>query len=805
MRISITVKLVVAIVAIACLGMGVGWYSAYRTSSNLEHVQIETRVKYLQQQVNEQVGKKKDIGLSNAIGFAANQELQQALKNRDQEQARNIVAAVSELYKQNSELKNIQLHLHTPEMKSFLRSWTTERSNDDLSQFRHSIKEVTEKRKGWAGFEIGTVGLAIRGVVPVNNNGEFIGTLEFIQGMSSVAKDFKIADCQYILLVKEQAVEIAPQLAKNLKLGQYLVSNPKWFDEDTLAFAKDLNYEQLRAQGYLLAQGYLISMVPVIDFQGNEVGLHVVGEKEQILRNEIAVAKRISTNYLLLICGIMAAVAFFLILSLRWLVIKPLNRFQEGLTGFFQFLNRERTDVPPIALTSRDEIGTMASVINANMEKTRALFQHDGEIAAHNARTLAEVEAAVRKVQHGFYNAQVTAHSDQESFLLLVNNFNRLVTSSREQFENISKAMLGFAESNFTIRLEVGQASGSMGGLISSINTLGISVSELMSFIFNVGSRMERSAEKLLQVSGELKSSSREQSQAIAESAGAIRALTSHIETNYAKVESLRNQAEQMKNIVSTIGAIAEQTDLLALNATIEAARAGEHGKGFAVVSGEVKALALQTKEALTEINSTIGTVLSTIDDVAQRSGQQQEMVGAIDQASEQLTRINEVNSQVGEEVGTHAEELQVEIDTLVATARKATTLNRPMDQICDMEFVFEVTALKLSMIDYVCRLTEIMASDIALIREYADSPLNQWIQRSGHRSFTDTKAWRQTVKLSGELDEQIRVVGKAAVNQDTAFDFAVGKVMEIETLMDRLFDSLDRIKTEECAKRNGR
>jgi methyl-accepting chemotaxis protein len=507
---------------------------------------------------------------------------------------------------------------------------------------------------------------------------------------------------------------------------------------------------------------------------------------------------------------IMMAVGVLLSLILgvaitRFLIMKPLTRFQEGLISFFQFLNHERSDVNPIAITSRDEIGKMAMVINTNMEKAKQIFLHDQEIAAQNSRTIAEVEAAVKKVQHGFYNSLVTTETDQESFLLLVNNFNRLVTSSREQFENISKAMLSFAESNFTIRLEVGQASGSMGGLISSINTLGISVSELMSFIFNVGSRMEKSAEKLLQVSGELKSSSREQSQAIAESAGAIRTLTNHIETNFAKVESLRNQAEQMKNIVSTIGAIAEQTDLLALNATIEAARAGEHGKGFAVVSGEVKALALQTKEALTEINSTIGKVLATIDDVAQRSGQQQDMVGAIDQASEQLTRINEVNSQVGEEVGTHAEELQIEIDNLVATARKATTLNRPMDQICDMEFVFEVTALKLSMIDYVCRLTEIMASDIALVHEYADSPLNQWVQKSGHRSFTDTKAWRQTVKLSGELDEQIRAAGKAAVNQDAAFDLAVGKVMEIETLMDKLFDSLDRIKTEECAKRNGR
>lgn len=802
MRLNITVKMMLAVLLIAFLGIAVGLVTDHQTKGQLERSQIEERVKQLQQQVVDQISKKKDIGLTNAIGFAANQDLQQALKDRDQERARKIVATVSELYKQNSEFKNIQLHLHTPELKSFLRSWTTERTDDDLSRFRHSIKDVTEKKKGWVGFEMGTVGIAIRGVVPVVGGGEFLGTLEFLQGVSSIHKDFKKADCQYILLIKEEAAEMAPQLKKNPRFGSYLVSNPKWFDEDTLAFAKDLNYDHLQSRGYLISNGYLITMVPVVDFQGKEVGIQVIGEKEQILQNQIAATQRLSNKYLLLICGIMAAVACFIMLSVRWLVIRPLNRFQEGLTGFFGFLNHEREDVSPIKLTARDEFGDMATVINANMSKTKDLFLHDQKIVAQNAQTIAEVEAAVQKVQHGFYTSNVHTLSDEQSFLLLVNNFNRLVASYRDQFDNISKAMLSFAESNFTVRLEVGHASGSMGGLISSINTLGISVSELMSFIFNVGSKMEKSAEQLNRMSGELNNSSQAQSSAIAESTGAIRELATNIETNFKRVESLREQAQQMKHVVSTIAAIAEQTDLLALNATIEAARAGEHGKGFAVVSGEVKALALQTKDALEEINTTITAVLSNIDDVAQRTGHQQGMVTALSQASEQLSQINDTNTTIGEHVSAYAEDVQAEIDILVATASKATTLNRPMDQICDMEFVFEITALKLDMINYVCRLTETMASDSESVRNFEESPLKRWIQKSGHRSFTDTQAWRQTLKFHADLEEQIRRAGGCTKTDDDTFQQTIDQVMTIENLMDQLFDAVDRIKTEECAKR---
>ncbi len=71
-------------------------------------------------------------------------------------------------------------------------------------------------------------------------------------------------------------------------------------------------------------------------------------------------------------------------------------------------------------------------------------------------------------------------------------------------------------------------------------------------------------------------------------------------------IENLANAAEKIGEMSKLIGSIAEQTNLLALNATIEAARAGEAGKGFAVVANEVKELAKQTSDSVSQIDAIV-------------------------------------------------------------------------------------------------------------------------------------------------------------------------------------------------------
>ena len=108
-------------------------------------------------------------------------------------------------------------------------------------------------------------------------------------------------------------------------------------------------------------------------------------------------------------------------------------------------------------------------------------------------------------------------------------------------------------------------------------------------------------------------------------------------------VRNLAQTAGQIGEIVGLIQTIAGQTNLLALNATIEAARAGQSGQAFAVVAGEVKALAVQTARATQRVQGQIQAVqadtraaVAAFTDIERSIEQLSGVAGQIDDAMDQ-------------------------------------------------------------------------------------------------------------------------------------------------------------------------
>ncbi|NJD39451.1 MAG: methyl-accepting chemotaxis protein [Geobacter sp.] len=150
------------------------------------------------------------------------------------------------------------------------------------------------------------------------------------------------------------------------------------------------------------------------------------------------------------------------------------------------------------------------------------------------------------------------------------------------------------------------------------------------------------------------------------------------------RMQELAGNAGKIREVLEIISDIADQTNLLALNASIEAARAGELGRGFAVVADEVRQLAAKTQSSLSQINQSVTTVVSGVEN----------LYGETEQSSRRMLEIAESTRGLIATAGDSGERLTDAVQTSSELVRKstfiATRTKQLMEQMHQMNQVSE-------------------------------------------------------------------------------------------------------------------
>jgi two-component system chemotaxis sensor kinase CheA len=349
---------------------------------------------------NFQLQSKMRVGITNAISISNDQRIKSALAYNNRNDAIDSLKDISSNMQKYTAFKNIKIHIHTKENHSFLRNWKLEKYGDDLSSFRDAVVSVNKTYQPVSAFEPGREGLLLRAIVPIiDKDNKHLGSLEFIQGMNSVAKEFDKSEKSYLLLMDSQVSNDMKTgkdffFKDNQKFKDYIISQ-KFINKSFLDDAQTINMQILFKNGFVLSSKYFYTYAPVKNFQNKNLGIVLLAKPLLAVNSTIEQAKTLIYISLFIILIMTFVVMFIIVLAVKLLITNPLKIFENGLSDFFLFLQGKKDFTQNIEINTDDEFGVMAETLKDNIAVSAKLHE---EINDLNTNLEAKIEQKTAEV-----------------------------------------------------------------------------------------------------------------------------------------------------------------------------------------------------------------------------------------------------------------------------------------------------------------------------------------------------------------------------------------------------------------------
>lgn len=265
-----------------------------------------------------------------------------------------------------------------------------------------------------------------------------------------------------------------------------------------------------------------------------------------------------------------------------------------------------------------------------------------------------QITKAVDRVVDGDLTVELKQGNSKDELSVIMTSFNRLTQQYHQTVELISASSLILQEkANALHDITLRTRDGSQQQFQLTADT-----EASMAQMLDTVQQVVDSSSHATDIAVTTESVSAQGKQVVDDSVVVIKGMSEQAEQSTQIIHQLQENVEQIGDMSSVIGSIAEQTNLLALNAAIEAARAGEQGRGFAVVADEVRSLASKTKDStdkidqiLTDLKGTTGVMVESMeltnDKAANAVTQIQSTEESLSSISQQVAEITQANQQI--------------------------------------------------------------------------------------------------------------------------------------------------------------
>ncbi len=339
---------------------------------------------------------------------------------------------------------------------------------------------------------------------------------------------------------------------------------------------------------------------------------------------------------------------------------------------------------------------------------------------------IGEIVLTADKVNQGIFKCRVKSNTKNPMIFTLKKTLNEMLDSMEDKMIRLETTLNSYSSDDFRPTIDIEPiVKDRMLSVMTSINTLGISLSSNAKSNLENGNILQKNSHKMSISMNSLATKANEQAASLEETSAAVEEITSITRNNTenatkmaelglnvkksvsdgqilakdtsSSMEEIHQKVAAINEAINIIDQIAFQTNILSLNAAVEAATAGEAGRGFAVVAQEVRNLASRSAEAAREIkilvqdantkanqgktisdsmikgyeklNEIISQTISIIEDVSSASKEQMQGIEQINDAILMLDRVTQENANEANQTAETAINVELLAKQLVSDA----------------------------------------------------------------------------------------------------------------------------------------
>jgi methyl-accepting chemotaxis protein len=482
MKLSISQKVHIPLIASILIGFLIVLVNYIYSVDKMEKDIYLTQQKNLTVTFDEALNVKRHIGLTNAINISKNYSVVKALQENNRSIAIEGLNSISQEFKAYTNYKNIKIHIHDANVHSFLRAWKPQKFGDDLSGFRKTVLSVKETKKPLVAIELGRAGLVLRGLSPVVEAGQYLGSVEFMQGLNSIVKSMKkINNLELVILMKDQYLSTATSLSNAPQLQNYrLAVKEKIINREFFNELQTVNISDTKDATH--TQNYFVVSTPIKDFSGNIVAYALVGNKLSNVEALLSASEDSLIRQVYIMSFVDVLMLLFLMFIIKSTIVRPIQNLDKVATELVQGDADLSKRLP---INSNDELGHASQSFNTFLDKV--------ENIAHEAQEQAKTaEESAEKVKESMEYNHLNLILSNSMIEGAIGNANNLRESMKENVQNVNDVNK-LNESTATVIEKVNQSTQV---IVESINN----ITEVIEANRNSSSELNTNVEEIFNV-----------------------------------------------------------------------------------------------------------------------------------------------------------------------------------------------------------------------------------------------------------------------------------------------------------------